>query len=222
VSGNVVADGNHTNNMLYHDEGSSCWNTYDNVTEFGGSDWVGMWTPTINTIDIHDNYSDNASYNDNGTNITFNQATIATGGAWPTAARTLMSQAGVPAQYAPATGRIDDASLAIGYTGAWFDSGFRGYGDYDDDVHATTNNGDSATVTFYGTGITYYSETYSDEGAIGVTLDGTAEPNINASTSTRQVQQALYTVSGLNLGLHTLILTKQSGTYMLVDRFDIR
>jgi hypothetical protein len=222
VSGNVVADGNHTNNMLYHDEGSSCWNTYDNVTEFGGSDWVGMWTPTINTIDIHDNYSDNASYNDNGTNITFNQATIATGGAWPTAARTLMSQAGVPAQYAPATGRIDDASLAIGYTGAWFDSGFRGYGDYDDDVHATTNNGDSATVTFYGTGITYYSETYSDEGVIGVTLDGTAEPNINASTSTRQVQQALYTVSGLNLGLHTLILTKQSGTYMLVDRFDIR
>ena len=222
VSGNVVADGNHTNNMLYHDEGSSCWNTYDNVSEFGGSDWVGMWTPTINTINIHDNYSDNASYNDNGSNITFNQATIFTGGAWPATARTLMSQAGVPSQSPAATGRIDDANLAVTYTGAWFDSGFRGLGDYDDDVHATTNNGDTASLTFYGTGITFYSETYTDEGVIGVTLDGAAQPNINAATPTRQSQQALYTVSGLSQGAHTLTLTKQSGTYMLVDRFDIQ
>ncbi len=342
LSGNVVADGNHTNNMLYQDEGSSCWNTYNNVVEFGGGSWVGMWTPTINTIDIHDNYSDNANYNDNGTNITFNQATIVSGGAWPTAARTLMSQAGVPAQYAPITGRIDDANLAIAYSGSWFDSGFRGLGDYNDgvhatgnngdsasltftgtgvailgetnsdqgadeiyldgadqgavntdtagrqvqqviyqtsgltpgahtvklvknsgsyatldgfevtstsndnspalaytgsswfvsgsrglgdyndDVHATTNNGDSVTVAFYGTGITYYTETYSDEGVVGVTLDGAAQPSINAYTSTRLAQQALYSVTGLNVGLHTLTLTKQSGTYMLVDRFDVQ
>ena len=342
LSGNVVADGNHTNNMLYHDEGSSCWNTYNNVIEFGGSDWVGMWTPTINTINIHDNYSDNATYNNNGTNITFNQATIVSGGAWPSAAQTLISQAGVPTQYAPVTGRVDDASLAIAYTGAWFHNGFRGYGDYNDGVHATANNGDaasltftgtgvavlgetnsdqgsdeiyldgvdkgavntntasrqvqhviyqatglapgahtvrlvknsgsyatldgfevtstiddtnaavaytgaswfasgsrglgdygddvhaatangdSATVAFYGTGITYYTETNSDEGTIVVTLDGTAQPSINANTATRQVQQPLYTVSGLSLGLHTLTLTKQTGTYLLVDRFDVQ
>jgi hypothetical protein len=342
LSGNVLADGNDTNNMIYHDEGSSCWNTYNNVTEFGGSDWTGMWTPTINTINFHDNYTDNANYYNNGTNVTFTQATIVSGGAWPAAAQSILAAAGVPQQYAPVTGRIDDDSLAITYTGGWAHSGFRVYGDFDngvhytqangasasltftgtgvqvigetntdqgndeiyldgadkgavntntssratqqviysvsnltpgshtvkivknsgqystldgfeitstvndtapaiaytgtswaystsrglgdyaDDVHYTTGNGDAATVSFYGTGIIYYTETNSDEGIIGVSLDGASQGTVNAYTATHTAQQALYSVSGLPLGLHTLTLTKQSGTYLLVDRFDVQ
>ena len=80
--------------MLYHDEGSSCWNSFDNVTEFGGSDWTGEWTPTINSIDIHDNYSRQPNYYDNGTNMTFTQATIVTNGDWPAAAQAIINSAG--------------------------------------------------------------------------------------------------------------------------------
>jgi len=106
--------------------------------------------------------------------------------------------------------------------GGWLYFSDRGLGDYDNDVHATTSNGDTATVAFYGTGITYYAETASDEGNVGITLDGTSKGTVDAYSASREAQQALYTVSGLPVGLHTLTLTKQSGVYMLVDRFDVR
>jgi hypothetical protein len=219
-SGNVLADGNDTNNMLYHDEGSSCWNSFDNVTEFGGQDWTGEWTPTINTIDIHDNYSDNPNYFDNGTNMTFTQATIVTDGNWPAAAKAIMAVAGLSPQ-PPLTGRTDDDNLAIRYSGSWSASGFRGLGDYDDGVHYTQDNGASASLTFTGTGITFYTETNVDEGTIGVSVDGVAKGTVNADTPTRQAQQPLYSISGLSGGQHTITVTKQSGQYLLVDAFSV-
>lgn len=99
LAGNLVEIGNHTNNMLYQDEGSSYWNTYNNVIRSGGAHWIGMWTPTIHDIDIHDNYADRTSYQNNGTNITFNQATIVTNGAWPPAAQAIINAAGPAAPF---------------------------------------------------------------------------------------------------------------------------
>jgi len=223
LAGNVVADGNGTNNMLYQDEGSSCWNTYNNVVEFGGSDWIGMWTPTINDINIHDNYSDNSSYNNNGTGITFNQATIVSGGAWPTAAKSIMAAAGPTSEQGPAkAGTVDDDSLAIAYTGSWSGSGFRGYGDLDDGVHYTTTNGASATLTFTGTQVTFLTETNSDEGTIDVLVDGVDQGTINAASASRQLQQGLFTSKALSSGTHTITLVKETGTYMLVDGFIVK
>ncbi|HEY4020369.1 MAG TPA: hypothetical protein VGM75_16885 [Pseudonocardiaceae bacterium] len=219
-SGNVLADGNNTNNMLYHDEGSSCWNSFNNVTEFGGADWTGEWTPTINTISIHDNFTDNPNYYDNGTNMTFTQATVVTNGAWPAAAKAIMASAGLSPQ-PPLTGRVDDDSLAIDYSGSWSASGFRSLGDYDDGVHYTTDNGASASLTFTGTGITFYTETNVDEGTIGISVDGVSKGTVNADTPTRQAQQPLYSISGLSAGQHTITVTKQSGQYLLVDGFAI-
>ena len=220
LAGNVVADGNDTNNMLYQDEGSSCWDTYNNVAEFGGNDWIGMWTPTINDIDIHDNYSDNASYFDNGTGTTFSQATIVTGGAWPTAAKAIMASAGPTSEQGPAkAGTVDDDSLAIAYTGAWSDSGFRGLGDYDDGVHYTTTNGDQATLTFTGTKVSFTTETNVDEGDIAVYVDGVLQTTVDAYSTSRHAQQTLYTSGALASGTHTITVVKESGTYMLVDGF---
>ena len=219
-SGNVLADGNDTNNMLYHDEGSSCWNSFDNVTEFGGSDWTGEWTPTINSIDIHDNFTDNPNYFDNGTNMTFTQATIVTDGNWPAAAQTILASAGLSPR-PPLTGRIDDDNLAIQYSGSWSASGFRGLGDYDDGVHYTQDNGAIASLTFTGTGITFYTETNVDEATIGVSVDGASKGTVNADTATRAAQVPLYSISGLSSGQHTITLTKQSGQYLLVDGFGI-
>jgi hypothetical protein len=222
LAGNVVADGNGTNNMLYQDEGSSCWNTYNNVVEFGGNDWIGMWTPTINTINIHDNYSDNSSYYDNGTGTTFNQATIVTNGAWPAAAQAIMQAAGPTSEHGPAkAGTVDDDSLAIAYGGSWSDSGFRGIGDYDDGVHYTTTNGDSATLTFLGTQVSFSTETNADEGTFEVLVDGVNQGTFNASSTTRHTQQTLFTSKVLTSGTHTITVVKESGTYMLVDAFNV-
>jgi hypothetical protein len=78
------------------------------------------------------------------------------------------------------TRTINDTDAAIGYIGSWKYYSGRGFGDYDNDVHATTVNGDSATVTFYGSAISFYTETYSDEGDIGVLLDGVSQGTVDA------------------------------------------
>lgn len=221
VAGNVVGGGNHTNNMLYHDEGSSYWDTHDNVVRFGGQNWVGMWTPTIHDITIHANYSDNASYNNNGTNITFTQATIVSGGAWPSTAQSIIAAAGPGPAHQPFPKIVDDDDKAIAYSGSWFANGFRGLGDYNDSVHATTVNGDSATLTFTGTGVRVLTETNSDEGQIAISVDGVSKGTVNAYSPTRLAQQAIYQIGGLTSGTHTIVLTKAGGQYLVIDRFDL-
>jgi hypothetical protein len=82
-------------NMIYHDEGSSYWDTHDNVTSQGGYEWMGMWTPTIHDITVGPvNYTDNGNVTNNGTNITYAAPTVVTGGNWPAAAKTIMMSAG--------------------------------------------------------------------------------------------------------------------------------
>ncbi|NUR58515.1 MAG: hypothetical protein HOV87_07455 [Catenulispora sp.] len=222
LAGNLVEVGNHTNNMLYQDEGSSYWDTHDNVVRNGSGNWIGMWTPTIHDIDIHDNYSDNAAYSNHGTNITFNQATIVSGGAWPAAAQAVIAAAGpanTPAH--PLTGRIDDTDTAISYTGSWTAFGNRGYGDYADNVHATRTNGDAASLSFTGTGVSVIGEKYSDQGQVEVFLDGVSQGLFDTTSSTRQTQAVIYSTSGLAVGKHTIQFVKRSGTWATLDGFEV-
>jgi hypothetical protein len=218
-TGNVLSECVGGCNMIYHDEGSSLWNTHDNVVRYGnGSLWLNLWTPSIHDDSIHDNYSDTASYNNNGTNITFQQATVVTDGNWPAAAASIIAAAG------PGTlpgSSVDDDDLRVAYHGSWSSSGSRGMGDLHDGVHYTQSNGASATVTFTGTGISFLTETNADEGDIAVTLDGASQGTVSASTPQRQAQRALYTATGLPAGSHTLTLTKLTGGYSLVDGFTL-
>jgi hypothetical protein len=216
-SGNVLSECIDGCNMIYHDEGSSLWNTHDNVIRFGnGSNWLNLWTPSIHDDNIHDNYSDTATYNNSGTDISFEQATVVSNGEWPAAARAIISAAG-PAGETPAV--ADDDDLRINYAGAWSSSGSRGDGDLDNGVHYTTTDGDSATFTFTGTSVSFLSETNSDEGSVGIALDGVAKGTVNADSATRAAQQKLYSVSGLSAGQHTLTVSKVSGSYLVVDGF---
>jgi hypothetical protein len=222
LAGNLVEVGNHSNNRLYQDEGSSYWNTYNNLTRMGGnSNWIGMWTPTIHDINIHDNYSDTSAYNNKGTNITFNQATIVSGGAWPSAAQAIIDAAGPDAVHQPLTGRVDDDDTAISYTGSWTANGNRGYGDYEDAVHATGTNGDTASLTFTGTAVSVIGEKNSDQGQVEIFLDGTSKGLIDTSATTRSAQAVIYSTSGLSAGSHTIKVVRRSGTYATLDGFNV-
>ncbi len=221
ISGNVAAEAGATATMIYPDEGSSYWDITDNVLRFGGASWIGMWTPTINNITVDDNYSDNSSYYDNGTDTTLTQAAIVTDGAWPATAQAIIAAAGPSEQYKPVTGLVDDDDLGIQYTGKWQAYINRGLGDLDNGVHATTVNGASASYTFTGTGIAVISEKYTDEGNLEVYLDGVDEGAYSAYAAAREVQQVIYSVSGLTAGTHTLEIVKDSGTYMLLDGLDV-
>lgn len=117
---------------------------------------------------------------------------------------------------------IDDTDVSLNYSGTWAVSSGRGDGDYGDGVHYTTSNGDSVTATWSGTGADFVTETNSDEGNIGVYVDGQLRQAVSASGATRAAQQIVYRIDGLAPGVHTMRLVKQSGTYMLVDRFTFR
>jgi hypothetical protein len=216
-AGNVLSECIDGCNMIYHDEGSALWDTHDNLVRFGnGSLWTNLWTPSIHDDHIHDNFSDTAAFNNSGTNIDFEQATVVTGGRWPPAAQAIIAAAG--------TGRppgtpADDDDLRIAYAGTWSSSGSRGLGDLDDGVHYTTTDGDSATFTFAGAAVSLLTETNADEGDIAITLDGTAVGTVSAYSATRAARQAVYSASGLGAGRHTLTVTKAGGTYLLVDGF---
>ncbi|SDY97601.1 Right handed beta helix region [Amycolatopsis xylanica] len=93
-AGNYLSLAPNNNNMVYHDEGSAYWNTHDNVISNGTGRWVGMWTPTIHDITIHDNYTDNAEVKNKGTKVTITATTVVTGGNWPAAAKAIMAAAG--------------------------------------------------------------------------------------------------------------------------------
>ncbi|HEX7326439.1 MAG TPA: hypothetical protein VF292_13975 [Rhodanobacteraceae bacterium] len=96
LAGNYVEGAHHSNNMLYQDEGSSYWHTYDNVVnDAGHATWIGMWTPTINHITIGPrNYASTAKVRNHGTAIAYTAPIVVTDGAWPAAAKAIMQAAG--------------------------------------------------------------------------------------------------------------------------------
>ena len=221
LSGNLLEITNHTNQVIYHDEGSSYWNTHDNVIRLGGGNWVGMWTPTIHDNYIHDNFADRSNWGSNATNTTVVQSTIVSGGAWPPAAQAIIAASGPEAAYQPLNGLLDDDSTAIAYTGSWSASGNRGLGDLNDALHATTVNGDTATLTFTGTGVSVIGEKNTDQGQVEVFIDGTSQGLFDTSAPTRQVQQSVYSASGLPVGSHTIQVVKRSGNFTTVDGFEV-
>ncbi|MBN1130209.1 MAG: discoidin domain-containing protein, partial [Chitinispirillaceae bacterium] len=118
-----------------------------------------------------------------------------------------------------ASNMINNNDSRITYTG-WYYSGGRGLGDYNDDGHFSTVIGDSCVFTFNGTGIDYLSERYSDMGNVDVYIDGTFRQNVNLYVSgSRQVQQAVYSITTLSAGSHRIKIVNRSTAYACVDAF---
>jgi hypothetical protein len=122
----------------------------------------------------------------------------------------------------PAGVRLNDTDPTIIYSGFSY-SANRGLGDYDNDVHYATANGSTATLTFTGTGIQVYGEQYTDQGNIGISIDGGTQQTISTlpSDGQRHSNVAVYTATGLAPGNHTIVVTKLSGTYTTLDGFNI-
>ncbi|GIF23029.1 hypothetical protein BJ973_000614 [Actinoplanes tereljensis] len=118
----------------------------------------------------------------------------------------------------------DDTDQGIAYAGTWSQSTGRGLGDYQDNVHYTERNGDSFQYTFTGTGVSYVTEMDTSQGDVDIYLDGAFVKTVNTGREQGQPrlsQQAVFTVSDLPNGSHTLMGVKKSGSYMLVDRIDV-
>jgi hypothetical protein len=119
---------------------------------------------------------------------------------------------------------INDNDPSIVYVGTWGVSSGRSLGDYHDDVHYTTHDGDYVDLPFWGTGAELVTETDPSQGILDVRVDGVPRGQVFTRGAARAVQQTVYRVHGLAPGLHHLVATKHpldGGTYMVVDAFRI-
>ncbi|MFC5804095.1 hypothetical protein [Streptomyces formicae] len=122
----------------------------------------------------------------------------------------------------PTPRTLNDTDPAIGYGGAWTHAAGRGVGDHGDDVHWTTANGATATVTFTGTGIDVLGPMEPSDGTATVRLDGTQVATIKAThNGAYSPQQHYWGIRNLTPGTHTVQLTKTGGTYFQLDAVKI-
>ncbi|MEO3811718.1 hypothetical protein ABGB17_22215 [Sphaerisporangium sp. B11E5] len=117
----------------------------------------------------------------------------------------------------------------IAYQGSWFHAPNRStYGDYQDDLHATTTPNDSATVTFVGTGLSYIGERVETVGEFEVYVGDVRIATGNAhdpeaKQETPKAQQVLWSKTDFPYGEHKVTFKNvaTTGTHMAVDAFDV-
>ncbi|MEV6845831.1 hypothetical protein [Actinoplanes sp. NPDC051411] len=122
---------------------------------------------------------------------------------------------------APANGnRLNDTEPAITYSGFSYAAN-RGLGDYLDDIRYATANGSTATLAFTGTTVQVFGEQYTDQGNIGVRIDGGTQQTVNTvpADGQRHTNVAVFSAAGLAAGSHTIVVTKLSGQYATLDGF---
>ncbi|WP_405590949.1 hypothetical protein [Streptomyces sp. NBC_01190] len=140
----------------------------------------------------------------------------------PIPAGTTAGQISVTPQDPSAT-RLNDTDSRITYSGFSYASG-RTFGDYQSDVHYATANGSTASLTFTGTGIQVYGEQFTDQGNVGISIDGGSQQVVSTTPSdgARHANVAVYTSGTLASGTHTIVVTKLSGQYGTLDGFTTR
>jgi hypothetical protein len=94
VSHNYLVAGTHNNKNIYHDEGSSWWDTHNNVVQGTNGYWAGTWTPTSHQITVHDSWVQRDNRHTKGSNWTWTNIVQVSDANWPSAARTIINNTG--------------------------------------------------------------------------------------------------------------------------------
>ncbi|NUP46936.1 MAG: hypothetical protein HOW97_06415, partial [Catenulispora sp.] len=117
--------------------------------------------------------------------------------------------------------RVNDTDPSITYNGYNLSSG-RGVGDFGNDVHYGAV-GATATYRFTGTGIQVFGEQYTDQGTIGVSIDGGTQTVVSAVPvdGTRHSNVPLFTTTTLAPGAHTIVVAALSGIFSTLDGFAV-
>ena len=118
-------------------------------------------------------------------------------------------------------GMVNDASVNVSYTGSsWTYQSHRGLGEFADDAHTATANGDAFTLTFSGTEVSFISSRGANRGGVDLYVDDVLQTNVNLAVGATN-RDVVFAKSGLPRGPHTLKGVKTSGTYLVVDAFKV-
>jgi len=90
-------------------------------------------------------------------------------------------------------------------------------------VHYATADGSSLTATFIGTGVTVFGEEYTDQGDISVSVDGGPAAVVDTvpADGARHANTPVFSSGPLPAGVHTIVVTKLSGSYATFDGLEI-
>ena len=119
--------------------------------------------------------------------------------------------------------KINNTS-GVMYTGTgwdWKAKNRGGANSFLDDLDASTVQGDSAELAFYGTSVKFITQTNLDEAVVTVSLDGGPGVPVSLKTTTRKYQSTVFTSPSLAAGRHTIKITSTTAGYFLVDAFEI-
>ncbi len=93
-----------------------------------------------------------------------------------------------------------------------------GTGDYNNDLTTSGTVGAAWTSTFTGSSLTVYAPKQSGAGTLEVQIDGQSKGTADLSTTgARQPQQAVFAVTGLTAGSHTLSIVNRGPGSVAVD-----
>ncbi|TKG95604.1 hypothetical protein EYV94_09195 [Puteibacter caeruleilacunae] len=117
---------------------------------------------------------------------------------------------------------VNDNDPDFRYKGNWNYSQNRKTGAYNQDVHYTTEDGDSFSYVFTGKSIVFATSKAPDQGDVEIFLDNKSVGVFSTHDKyRRQVQTIIYENHNLKPGAHILKVAKISGDYMLVDLLGI-
>jgi autotransporter-associated beta strand protein len=119
-------------------------------------------------------------------------------------------------------GMVNNTSTSITYTGAsWGYANHRGAGEYNDDVHTATADGDSFTFTFSGTDVEFIASRGIGRGPVAIYIDEVLQTTVDLSSGAAGSRQTAFKKSGLARGTHTLRAVKMGGTLMELDALKV-
>lgn len=118
-------------------------------------------------------------------------------------------------------GLVNNTSRAVSYRGSsWnYQAGWV-RGEFRNDVHVATADGDAFTFTFNGTDVEWISSRGPEYGKVNLSIDGVAQGTVDLSSGSGTFQ-SVFAKSGLRHGMHTLTGVKRSGRQMTVDAFKV-
>lgn len=114
-------------------------------------------------------------------------------------------------------GWFNDDDPGAGYPG-WVRRCNLGTGDYNNDLTISDTPGDVWSFPFTGTSISVIAPKEAGAGKIGIQIDGEFRAIVDLSTiGSRQTQQVVYKISGLNPGKHTISIINRGPGEVAVD-----
>ncbi|MHB0976421.1 MAG: hypothetical protein ACYC1U_04405 [Candidatus Aquicultorales bacterium] len=143
-------------------------------------------------------------------------------------AHTAVAQPYVPSVQgqAAAAELIEDTDPRIVYKGDWKVHNHPGA--FNNTCTDSTGRGDTASLTFEGTGVTFFTAKQSDCGIAKVYVDGVLKDTVDLYSADPQVRQRAFTTSGLSPGTHTITVEVQgehhspaSGSDVMIDAFEV-